>query len=206
MTTRLKAKKKISRKLGVNLWGRDKDPFVKRNYKPGEHGAAGMRSRESDYKTQLLAKQRLKFYYGNISEKQFRNLFKTASSLKGDVSENFIIALESRLDTVVYRANFVPTVFAARQFVNHKHITVNGKVVNIPSYRLKVGDVVQVREKSRDINIVLESLQKMERDIPAYLDLNAEDRSIKLLSLPEFSAVPYPVEMEPHLITEFYSR
>ena len=205
MTTRLKAKKKISRKLGVNLWGRDNDSFKKRNYKPGQHGA-NLKQRNSDFKIQLIAKQKLKFYYGNISEKQFRNTFKTASSLKGDVTENFITALESRLDTIIYRANFVPTVFAARQFVNHKHVTVNGSIVNIPSYRLKVGDVVQIREKSCDLTMVLESIQKKERDVPKYLDVNTDNKSVRLLSAPEFAAVPYPVEMEPHLVTEFYSR
>ncbi|MFT5702929.1 MAG: small subunit ribosomal protein S4 [Rickettsiales bacterium] len=205
MTKRLNAKKKISRKLGVNLWGDPKGPFLKRNFKPGQHGA-NTRTRSTDYGTQLKAKQRLKFYYGNISEKQFRNMFELASKIKGDTSENFIAMLESRLDAVVYRANFVPSVFAARQFVNHKHVTVNGNVVNIPSYRLKVGDVVQVRDKSSELTIVLDSLQKKERDIPVYLDLNSDEKSIKLIARPSFADVPYPSEMEPHLITEFYSR
>jgi len=205
MTKRLNAKKKISRKLGASLWGQAKDPYLKRNFKPGQHGAAS-KGRSTDYGVQLKAKQRLKFYYGNISEKQFRNMFELASKTRGDTSENFIGMLESRLDAVVYRANFVPSVFAARQFVNHKHVMVNGKTVNISSYRLKVGDVVQVREKSRELTIVLESLQKKERDIPVYLDLNVEEKSIKLVSKPMFSDVPYAAEMQPHLITEFYSR
>ena len=205
MTKRLNAKKKISRKLGASLWGQAKDPYLKRNFKPGQHGAAS-KGRSTDYGVQLKAKQRLKFYYGNISEKQFRNMFELASKTRGDTSENFIGMLESRLDAVVYRANFVPSVFAARQFVNHKHVMVNGKTVNISSYRLKVGDVVQVREKSRELAIVLESLQKKERDIPVYLDLNPEEKSIKLVSKPMFSDVPYASEMQPHLITEFYSR
>ena len=135
MTKRLNAKKKISRKLGASLWGQAKDPFIKRNFKPGQHGAAS-KGRSTDYGVQLKAKQRLKFYYGNISEKQFRNMFELASKTRGDTSENFIGMLESRLDAVVYRANFVPSVFAARQFVSHKHVTVNGKTVNISSYRL----------------------------------------------------------------------
>jgi len=205
MTKRLNAKKKISRKLGASLWGQAKDPFIKRNFKPGQHGAAS-KGRSTDYGVQLKAKQRLKFYYGNISEKQFRNMFELASKTRGDTSENFIGMLESRLDAVVYRANFVPSVFAARQFVSHKHVTVNGKTVNISSYRLKVGDVVQVREKSRELTIVLDSLQKKERDIPVYLDLNSEEKSIKLVAKPMFSDVPYAAEMQPHLITEFYSR
>lgn len=205
MSKRINAKKKISRKIGASLWGQAKDPFVKRNYKPGQHGKA-MKGRASDYGVQLRAKQKMKFYYGNISERQFFNTFTLASKSKGDVSENFVALLESRLDAVVYRANFVPTVFAARQFVNHKHVTVNGKVVNIPSYRLKVGDVVQVREKSRKLAIVIESQQKMERDVPSYMSLDKDNFSVKLTEKPSFSEVPYAVEMEPHLITEFYSR
>lgn len=205
MSKRIAAKKKFSRKLGASLWGQAKDPFTKRNTKPGQHGAAS-KGRTSDYGIQLRAKQRMKFYYGNISEKQFFNTFTLASKMKGDVSENFVGMLESRLDAVVYRANFVPTVFAARQFVNHKHVTVNGKTVNIPSYRLKVGDVVQVREKSRKLTIVMEALQKMERDIPTYLQLDKDAFSIKLTAKPTFSEVPYAVEMQPHFVTEFYSR
>jgi small subunit ribosomal protein S4 len=205
MTKRVNAKKKISRKLGASLWGQAKDPYLKRNYKPGQHGASS-KGRKSDYGNQLLAKQRMKFYYGNISERQFFNTFTLASKSKGDVSENFIGLLESRLDTVVYRANFVPTVFAARQFVNHKHVTVNGKTVNIPSYKVKVGDVVQVREKSRKLAVVIDALQKMERDIPSYAQLDKENFSTKLTAKPTFAEVPYAAEMQPHLITEFYSR
>lgn len=205
MTKRINAKKKISRKLGASLWGQAKDPFAKKNYRPGQHGKAP-KGRGSDYGAQLKAKQRLKFYYGNISEKQFYNTFVLATSMKGDISENFIGLLESRLDAIVYRANFVPTVFAARQFVSHKHVTVNGKAVNIASYKLKVGDVVQVREKSRKLAITMESLQKMERDVPAYLQLDKDAFSIKLIAKPVFADVPYAAEMEPHLITEFYSR
>jgi len=205
MTKRIDAKKKISRKLGASMWGQAKDPFNKRNFKPGQHGATS-KGRSSDYGVQLRAKQRLKFYYGNISEKQFFNTFTLASKSKGDVSENFIALLESRLDAVVYRANFVPTVFAARQFVSHKHVTVNGKTVNIASYRLKVGDVVQVREKSRKLAIVMESLQKMERDVPSYLKLDKDNFSITLNAKAAFAEVPYAAEMQPHFITEFYSR
>ena len=205
MTKRTNAKKKISRKLGASLWGQAKDPYTKRNYKPGQHGKSS-KGRVSDYGTQLRAKQRMKFYYGNISERQFFHSFTLASKSKGDASENFIALLESRLDAVVYRANFVPTVFAARQFVSHKHVSVNGKSVNIASYRVKVGDVVQVREKSRKLAIVMDSMQKMERDIPSYMQLDKENFSIKIMSKASFAEVPYPVEMSPHLITEFYSR
>jgi small subunit ribosomal protein S4 len=205
MSKRLSAKKKISRKLGGNMWGQAKDPSIKRAYKPGQHGAAS-KGRPSDYGIQLRAKQRMKFYYGNISERQFFNTFQLASNMKGDTSENFIGLLEARLDAVVYRANFVPTVFSARQFVNHKHVTVNGKTVNIPSYRVKVGDIIQVREKSRKLAITLESLQKMERDVPSYLSVDKENQIVKVTAVATFAEVPYAVEMEPHLITEFYSR
>jgi len=205
MTKRFSAKKKLSRKLGGNLWGKANDTFAKRNYRPGQHGSAS-KGRSSDYGMQLKAKQRLKFCYGNISEKQFYNSFKLASRMKGDASENLISILESRLDSVVFRANFVPTVFASRQFVNHKHVMVNGKVVNIPSYRLKIGDVVQIREKSRKINLVIESIQANERDIPSYLQLDKDNFSIKLTEKPTFAEVPYAIEMEPHLVTELYSR
>ncbi len=205
MSKRLNAKKKLSRKLGASLWGQEKDTFAKKNYKPGQHGKS-MKGRPSDYSHQLQAKQRLKFYYGNISEKQFFNTFTLAYKMKGDNSENFIGLLESRLDVIVYRANFVPTIFAARQFVNHKHVLVNGKAVNIASYRLKVGDVVSVRDKSKKLNILLEAMQKMERDIPSYLQLDKDSFSIKLISQPTFAEVPYACEMQPHLITEFYSR
>jgi len=204
MTKRIAAKKKISRKLNGSLWGQAKDPYLKRNYRPGQHGAASKRT--SDYGNQLRAKQRMKFYYGNISERQFFNTFEEAGTMKGDASENFVALLESRLDAVVYRANFVPTVFAARQFVNHKHVTVNGKVVNIASYRVKIGDIVQVREKSRKLALVIDSLDKMERDVPSYLTLDKQNFSVKLTEKPAFAEVPYAVEMEPHLITEFYSR
>lgn len=205
MSKRINAKKKASRKFGASLWGQANDPFLKRNYKPGQHGASS-KGRVSDYGKQLKAKQKMKFYYGNISEKQFSNSFRSASKIKGDVSENFISLLESRLDVVVYRANFVPTVFAARQFVSHKHVLVNGKTVNIASYRLKIGDVVEVREKSRKLAIVLDSLQKMDRDIPSYLQHDKDAFLIKLINKPSFAEVPYAVEMEPSLITEFYSR
>lgn len=205
MSKRINAKKKISRKLGGSIWGQANDPFHKRNYRPGQHGAAP-RMRNSDFGIQLRAKQRMKFSYGNISEKQFHNIFVQASKMKGDVSENFVSLLELRLDCVIYRANFVPTIFAARQFVNHKHITVNGQIVNIPSYRLKIGDIVEVRKKSQKIAMVIESLQKIERDVPPYLILDKDSSSVKIAQKPAFAEVPYAIEMQPSLITEFYSR
>jgi small subunit ribosomal protein S4 len=205
MTKRIQTKKKISRKLGVSLWGQEKDTYTKRNYRPGQHGKSP-KGRSTDYGFQLRAKQRMKFYYGNISEKQFYNTFKLASKLKGDSSENFVALLETRLDATVYRANFAPTVFSARQLVSHKHILVNGSAVNIASYRLKVGDIIQVKEKSRNVPLILGSLQKLDRDIPSYLQLDKNAFTIKLLAKPVFAEVPYPFEMQPHLITEFYSR
>lgn len=205
MTKRLNAKKKFSRKFGGNLWGRGNDSYAKRNYRPGQHGALP-KGHLSDYGNQLRAKQKLKFSYGNISEKQFYNIFKLASSMRGDTSENLIGLLESRLDSVIFRANFVPTVFAARQFINHKHLTVNGKIVNIPSYRLKLGDIVQIREKSRNHILVIDAFQRMERDLPSYLTLDKENFSVKLLNQPTFAEVPYALKMEPHFVTEFYSR
>ncbi|NBR95364.1 MAG: 30S ribosomal protein S4 [Proteobacteria bacterium] len=204
MTKRLSAKKKISRKLGGNLWGNANDSFIKRNYRPGQHGASS-KGRSSDYGNQLRAKQRLKFYY-NVSERQFFNTFQLAQKMKGDSSENFIALLETRLDAVVYRANFVPTIFAARQFVSHKHVLVNGEVVNIASYRLKVGDVVSVKAKSQQLALVIESTQNQRTDVPSYLLLDKQNFSIKLQEKPVFALVPYAIKMEPHLITEFYSR
>jgi len=204
MTKRLSAKKKLSRKLGGNLWGNANDSFIKRNYRPGQHGASS-KGRSSDYGNQLRAKQRLKFYY-NVSERQFFNTFQLAQKMKGDASENFIALLETRLDAVVYRANFVPTIFAARQFVSHKHVLVNGEVVNIASYRLKVGDVVSVKAKSQQLALVIESTQNQRTDVPSYLLLDKQNFSIKLQEKPVFALVPYAIKMEPHLITEFYSR
>jgi len=204
MTNRIKAKKKASRSLGVSLWGRANDPFLKRNYRPGERGA--MPRRKTNHAIHLEAKQQIKKHYANINEKQFKNLFVKGKSIKGDTAENFAGLLESRLDTIVYRSNIVPTVFAARQFVSHKHITVNGKVVNIGSYQIKPGDVIQVREKFRKIPMVIESMEKMERDVPAYLEVAVKDMSVKFLNVPRISDIPYPFEANFNLIVEFYSK
>lgn len=206
MTKRTNAKYKISRRLGVNLWGRGKDPFEVKNYIPGQHGPTGRRRMPSDFGTQLFAKQKLKGYYANISEKQFRRIFDEASRRKGDTSEHLIGLLESRLDTMVYRMNFVPTMFAARQFVSHKHVKVNGQTVNIPSYRLKPGDVIEVKEKSRQIPMVVESTQSPERDVPDYVEADLKQLKGKFVRVPQFEEVPYPVHMEPNLVIEFYSR
>jgi small subunit ribosomal protein S4 len=206
MTKRATSKYKISRRLGASLWGTAKDPFNTKNYPPGQHGALGRRKMPSDFGTQLMAKQKLKGYYGNISEKQFRSVFKEASRRKGDTSENLIGLLEQRLDIVIYRLNFVPTVFAARQIVSHKHITVNGKVVNIPSYTVQEGDIIEVKEKSRQIPVIIEAAQNIERDVPDYLELEAKSFKGKYIRVPKLADVPYAVVMEPNLVVEFYSR
>ena len=204
MSKRHSQKHKIDRRLGVNLWGRAKSPLNRREYGPGEHGQH--KRKPSNYGTQLLAKQKLKGYYGNISEKQFLKYYKEAVRRKGDSSENLVGILETRLDAVVYRMKFVPTVFAARQFVNHGHIKVNGRKVNIASYIVKVGDVVEVSAKSREIPMVLEAKQSGERDIPSYLDVDLEKMQGKFLDVPKFADIPYPVQMEPHQVIEYYSR
>ena len=206
MSKRNSAKYKISRRLGESLWGRDKDPFNRKNYVPGQHGPLGRRRMASDFGTQLMAKQKLKGYYGNISEKQFRRIFKEAANTKGDTGENLIGLLERRLDAVIYRAGFVPTVFAARQFISHKHVQVNGQTVNIPSYRVKEGDVIQVKEKSRQIPMVIETTQTPERDAPEYLDVSLKDCKATFKRTPKPDEVPYPVNMETNLVIEFYSR
>ncbi len=205
MTKRIRAKYKIDRRLGENIWGRSKSPVNKREYGPGEHGQR-RRGKMSDYGTQLRAKQKLKGYYGNITEKQFKSVYREAERMRGDTSENLIGLLEQRLDAVVYRAKFVPTVFAARQFVNHGHVKVNGRRVNIASYRCQVGDVVEVRDKSRDMGLVLEANQSPERDVPDYLDADHTKMNAKLTRIPVLADVPYPAMMEPNLVIEFYSR
>ena len=204
MSKRIEAKHKIDRRLGENLWGRPASPLNARAYGPGQHGQR-RKSKVSDFGLQLKAKQKLKGYYANITEKQFRRTYDEASRRKGNTSENLIGLLESRLDAVVYRAKFVPTPFAARQFVNHGHVTVNGKRVNIASYRCKVGDVVEVRERSRNMALVLEAQQSSERDIPDYLELGDRGFSIRYVRVPELAEVPYPVKMEPNLVVEFYA-
>jgi len=205
MSNRQNAKYKIDRRMGENIWGRPKSPVNRRDYGPGEHGQR-RQSKLSDFGIQLRAKQKLKGYYGNINEKQFKAIYKEATRVKGDTGENLIGLLERRLDAVVYRAKFVPTVFSARQFVNHGHILVNGRKVNIPSYRLKLGDVVEVREKSRDMSLVLEAQQSAERDLPDYMEVDTKKLTAKLVNIPSLADVPYPVVMEPNLVVEFYSR
>jgi small subunit ribosomal protein S4 len=205
MSKRISAKYKIDRRLGENIWGRPKSSLNNKEYAPGQHGQR-RKGKLSDFGVQLRAKQKLKGYYGSITEKQFRRIYKEASRQKGDTSENLIGLLESRLDAIVYRAKFVPTVFAARQFINHGHVKVNGGTVNIASYRCKPGDVVEVKEKSRHMLLVLEAIQLTERDIPEYVETDHNKMSAKFIRVPQLSDVPYPVQMEPNLVVEFYSR
>ena len=203
---RLSAKHKIDRRLACNLWGRAKSPFNTRQTIPGMHGANARRGKQSDYGIQLFAKQKLRGYYGNIGEKQFRRYYKEADRLKGDTGQNLIGLLERRLDAVIYRAQFVPTVFGARQFINHKHVTVNGQIVNIPSYMVKEGDGIEIREKGKLIPMVIEATQKPEREVPEYIDVDHKAMKATFLRTPSLEDVPYPVQMEPNLVVEFYSR
>lgn len=204
MSKRHSAKYKLDRAMGENIWGRPKSPVNKRSYGPGQHGQR-RKQKVSDFGLQLKAKQKLKGYYANITEKQFLRTYVEASRRKGNTSENLIGLLESRLDAVVYRAKFVPTPWAARQFVNHGHVLVNGKRVNIASYRCKPGDVVEVRERSRNMALVLEALQSGERDWPDYIEVDAKAMTAKYVRLPDLAEVPYPVKMEPNLIVEYYA-
>ena len=205
MTKRASAKYKIDRRHGQNIWGRPKSPVNRREYGPGQHGQR-RKGKLSDFGTQLRAKQKLKGYYGNISEKQFKNIYYEAIRRTGDTSEHLVGLLESRLDAIVYRAKFVPTVFAARQFVSHGHVTVNGRRVTVPSYRCRVGDVIEVKEKARQLTMVLEALKSAERDVPDYVEADHGKMTAKLNRVPALGDVPYPVTMEPNLVVEFYSR
>jgi len=205
MTKRINAKHKIDRRLKVNLWGRPKSPFNTRAYPPGQHGQ-NKRGKPTDYGIQLSAKQKLKSYYGNINERQFRNIYRKALTKKGDTTENLIGLLERRLDTVVYRAKLTPTVFAARQLINHGHVRVNQKKVNISSYLVNETDVIEIREKSKTLPFIDGSLSSKERDVPEYIQLDDKNKIVKLIRIPKFSEVPYPVIMEPNLVIEYYSR
>jgi small subunit ribosomal protein S4 len=205
MTKRASAKYKIDRRHGENIWGRSKSPVNRREYGPGQHGQR-RKGKVSDFGTQLRAKQKLKGYYANISEKQFKNIYYEAIRRSGDTSEHLVGLLESRLDAIVYRAKFVPTVFAARQFVNHGHVRVNGKRVNIASYRCKPGDVIEVKDASKQLALVLEAIQSPERDVPEYILADYNKMVATFVRLPALTDVPYPVHMDPSLVVEFYSR
>ena len=204
MSKRHAAKYKIDRRIGENLWGRPKSPINKRSYGPGQHGQR-RKQKVSDFGLQLRAKQKLKGYYGNITEKQFSLIYKDASRMKGNTAETLIGLLESRLDAVVYRAKFAPTPFASRQLINHGHIAVNGRRVNIASFRCKPGDVVEVRERSRNMALVLEAQQSSEREVPDYIEIDSRHLSARFVRAPELAEVPYPVKMEPNLVVEYYA-
>jgi small subunit ribosomal protein S4 len=204
MTKRVQAKYKSNRRFGQNLWGRPKSPVNKRQYGPGQHGQR-RKGKTSDFGLQLAAKQKLRLYYGNITEKQFRLIYEEAARRRGNTAELLIGLLESRLDALIYRCKFVPTVFSARQFVNHGHVRVNGRRVNIPSYLCKAGDLVEVKDKARSMAIVLEALQSPERDVPDYLEVDPKNMTARYLRVPALAEVPYPVQMEPNLVVEYYA-
>ncbi len=205
MTKRLASKHKVDRRLKVNLWGRPKSPFNSRNYPPGQHGKS-KRGKPSDYGTQLQAKQKMKCYYGNINERQFRNIYRKALQKKGNTTENLVGFLEVRLDTVTYRAKFASTVFSARQLINHGHIRVNGKKVNIPSFLVKPEDTIEIKDKSKDMGMIVSSMVSKEREIPDFIQMDEKNKKARLIRIPKFSEVPYPTIMEPNLVIEYYSR
>ena len=206
MTKRLNSKHKVDRRLKVNLWGRPKSPFNSRGYPPGQHGQSASKKKLSNYGIQLAAKQKLKSYYGNINERQFRNIYKKAIMKKGDTAENLIGLLERRLDAVVYRAKLSTTIFSARQLINHGHIKVNGKKVNIASYQLKEEETIEIREKSKQLAFIDIALANKEREAPKYLQVDEKNKKVKFVRTPKFEEVPYPIVMEPNLVIEYYSR
>ena len=205
MTKRIKAKHKVDRRLRVNLWGKPKSPFNTRNYPPGQHGQ-NKKGKPTDYGIQLNAKQKLKSYYGNINERQFRNVYRKAIKKKGNTTENLVGILERRLDTVIYRAKFAPTVFSARQLINHGHFKVNKKKVNVSSYLVKEEDLIEVKDKSKALTIIDASISSKERDVPEYIQLDSKNKTAKLVRVPKFADIPYPTVMEPKLVIEYYSR
>ena len=205
MTKRINAKHKVDRRLKVNLWGRPKSPFNTRNYPPGQHGQ-NRKGKPTDYGIQLNAKQKLKSYYGNINERQFRNVYRKALKKKGDTTENLVGLLETRLDTIIYRAKFAPTVFSATQLINHGHFKVNKKKVNISSYTVKENDLIEVKDKSKTLTIIEGCLSSKERDVPEYIQHDIKNKTAKLVRVPKFADIPYPTLMEPKLVIEYYSR
>jgi len=205
MTKRINAKHKADRRLKVNLWGRPKSPFNTRSYPPGQHGQ-NKKGKPTDYGIQLNAKQKLKSYYGNINERQFRNVYRKAMKKRGDTTENLVGLLETRLDTVVYRAKLAPTVFSARQLINHGHFRVNKKKVNISSYMVKENDLIEVKDKSKTLTIIEGCLSSKERDVPEYIQSDSKNKTAKLVRVPKFAEIPYPTLMEPKLVIEYYSR
>ena len=204
MSKRTSAKYKLDRRMGENVFGRPKSPVNKREYGPGQHGQR-RKGKVSDYGLQLRAKQKLKGYYGDVTEKQFKRAYTDAAKMKGDTGQNLIGLMERRLDAVVYRAKFAPTIWAARQIVNHGHIRVNGKKLNIASAKVNVGDVVELSPKAQEMALVLEAQSLAERDIPDYLSQDGASK-VTFTRVPSLDEVPYPVRMEPNLVVEFYSR
>lgn len=205
MTKRIRAKHKIDRRLSENIWGRPKSPLNRRESRPGQHGERRT-GKLSDFGQQLKAKQKLKGYYASLSERQFRAIYDEASRMKGSTSEHIIGLLERRLDALVYRAKFMPTVFSARQFVSHGHVAVNGKRVTIPSYRVRIGDTIELRDKAKQMSLVLDAIKSAEREVPDYVNADHSKMSVSLTRIPALADVPYPVQMEPNLVVEFYSR
>ena len=205
MTKRLNSKHKVDRRLKVNLWGRPKSPFNTRAYPPGQHGQTRS-AKPSDYGTQLHAKQKLKSYYGNMNERQFRNVYKKAIMKKGDTAENLIGLLERRLDAVIYRSKLSNTIFSSRQLINHGHVKVNGKKVNISSYQVREEDTIEIKDKSKQLALIDIALANKEREVPEYLQLDEKNKKVKFVRIPKFEEVPYPVVMEPNLVIEYYSR
>ncbi|NRA74058.1 MAG: 30S ribosomal protein S4 [Rickettsiales bacterium] len=204
MTKIIKSKYKISRRLGVSLWGDAKDAYHKRNYPPGQHGLVGQK-KKTVHGVQLNAKQKLRGYY-NLSEKQFYNYYVAARKQKKNTNEALIELLERRLDVIIYRFNIAPTIFSARQLVSHKHILVNGKIVNIPRYSVKENDIIELKKESHQISLCAEATQKMEREVPTYLNFDSKQKKGSLVTSPLFADVPFPSLMEPHLVIEFYSK
>ena len=205
MTKRLNSKHKVDRRLRVNLWGRPKSPFNTRAYPPGQHGQKKT-SKPSDYGIQLSAKQKLKSYYGNMNERQFRNVYRKAINKKGNTTENLVGFLERRLDTVIYRAKFATTIFSARQIFNHGHIKVNSKKVNISSFLVSENDIIEIKDKSKELTVIVGAIGSKEREIPEYIQLDVKNKTAKLIRVPKFSEIPYPTIMEPSLVIEYYSR
>ena len=204
MSKRQSAKHKLDRRMGENIWGRPKSPVNKREYGPGQHGQR-RKGKMSDYGIQLRAKQKLKGYYGDVTEKQFKRAYQEADRMKGDTSQNLIGLLERRLDAIVYRAKFAPTIFAARQLVSHGHVRVNGEKCNIASRQVKPGDVVSLGNKAQEMALVIEAQSLAERDIPDYISPDGQAK-VTFTRVPTLDEVPYPVKMEPNLVVEFYSR
>ena len=205
MTKRLNSKHKVDRRLRINLWGRPKSPFNTRAYPPGQHGQSRS-TKPSDYGTQLHAKQKLKSYYGNMNERQFRNVYKKAIMKKGDTAENLIGLLERRLDAIIYRSKLSNTIFSSRQLINHGHVKVNGKKVNISSYQVREEDTIEIKDKSKQLALIDIALANKEREVPEYLQLDEKNKKVKFVRTPKFEEVPYPVVMEPNLVIEYYSR